>query len=84
MVWQSPVAARRIRSERTTALLEQTYANYNLTIDSLFVLDKDDIMVASLASKPSELVLGEDFSFREAAKESRSSHSRSSPHIFKG
>jgi hypothetical protein len=48
-------------SERTTTLLEQTYANSNLTIDSLFVLDNDDIMVASLASKPSEFVLGEDF-----------------------
>jgi hypothetical protein len=64
-----------LRSERTTALLEQTYANHNLTIDSLFVLDNDDIMVASLASKPSELVLGEDFSFRSWVKESRSSHS---------
>ena len=45
-------------SERTTTLLEQTYANSNLTIDSLFVLDNDDIMVSSLASKPSEFVLG--------------------------
>jgi hypothetical protein len=60
-------------SERTTTLLEQTYANSNLTIDSLFVLDNDDIMVASLASKPSEFVLGEDFSFRSWVKETRSS-----------
>ena len=60
-------------SERTTKLLEQTYANSNLTIDSLFVLDNDDIMVASLASKPSEFVLGEDFSFRSWVKETRSS-----------
>jgi hypothetical protein len=60
-------------SERTTTLLEQTYANSNLTIDSLFVLDNDDIMVSSLASKPSEFVLGEDLSFRSWVKETRSS-----------
>jgi hypothetical protein len=60
-------------TERTTMLLEQTYARYNLTIDRLFVLDRDDIMVASLASKPSEFFLGEDFSFRSWVKETRSS-----------
>jgi hypothetical protein len=60
-------------SERTTRLLEETYANSNLTIDRLFVLDNDDIMVASLASKPSEFFLGEDFSFRSWVKETRSS-----------
>lgn len=60
-------------SERTVTLLEETYANSNLTIDRLFVLDNDDIMVASLASKPSEFFLGEDFSFRSWVKETRSS-----------
>jgi hypothetical protein len=60
-------------SERTTRLLEETYAKANLTIDRLFVLDKDDVMVASLASKPSEFFLGEDFSFRSWVKETRSS-----------
>jgi hypothetical protein len=60
-------------SERTTKLLEETYANSNLTVDRLFVLDNDDIMVASLASKPSEFFLGEDFSFRSWVKETRSS-----------
>jgi hypothetical protein len=60
-------------SERTTKLLEETYANSDLTVDRLFVLDNDDIMVASLASKPSEFVLGEDFSFRSWVKETRSS-----------
>jgi hypothetical protein len=60
-------------SERTTKLLEETYATSNLTIDRLFVLDNDDIMVASLASKPSEFFLGEDFSFRSWVKETRSS-----------
>ena len=60
-------------SERTTRLLEETYANSDLTVDRLFVLDNDDIMVASLASKPSEFFLGEDFSFRSWVKETRSS-----------
>jgi hypothetical protein len=60
-------------SERTVSLLEETYANSNLTVDRLFVLDNDDIMVASLASKPSEFFLGEDFSFRSWVKETRSS-----------
>jgi hypothetical protein len=60
-------------SERTTRLLEDTYANSNLTIDRLFVLDNDDVMVASLASTPSEFFLGEDFSFRSWVKETKSS-----------
>jgi hypothetical protein len=60
-------------SERTITMLDETYAKYNLTIDRLFVLDNDDIMVASLASKPSEFFLGEDFSFRSWVKETRSS-----------
>src|SRR3712207_76376 len=58
-------------SERTTRLLEETYARSNLTIDRLFVLNNDDIMVASLASRPSEFFLGEDFSFRSWVKETR-------------
>jgi hypothetical protein len=60
-------------SEKTIRLLDETYAKYNLTIDRLFILDNDDIMVASLASKPSEFFLGEDFSFRSWVKETRSS-----------
>jgi len=60
-------------SERTTRLLEDTYANSNLTIDRLFVLNNDDVMVASLASTPSEFFLGEDFSFRSWIKETKSS-----------
>ena len=60
-------------SQRTTGLLEETYAESNLTIDRLFVLDNEDIMVSSLASKPSEFFLGEDFSFRSWVKETRSS-----------
>jgi hypothetical protein len=60
-------------SERSIMLLEETYAKSNLTIDRLFVLDNDDVMVASLTSKPSEFFLGEDFSFRSWVKETKSS-----------
>lgn len=60
-------------SERTTRLLEETYTNSNLTIDRLFILDSNDMLVASLASKPSEFFLGEDFSFRSWVRETRSS-----------
>jgi hypothetical protein len=59
-------------SENTTNLLEEIYNAYDLTIDRLFVLDKDDVIVASLASKPSEFFLGQDFSFRSWVKETRS------------
>jgi hypothetical protein len=60
-------------SERTVMLLEETYAKSNLTLDRLFVLDNDDVMVASLTSKSSEFFLGEDFSFRSWVKETKSS-----------
>jgi hypothetical protein len=60
-------------SEGTTRLLEESYANSNLTIDRLFILDSNGTMVASLASKPSEFFLGEDFSFRSWVKETKSS-----------
>jgi hypothetical protein len=60
-------------SEQTTKLLEDTYVNSNLTIDRLFILDSNGTMVASLASKPSEFFLGEDFSFRSWVKETKSS-----------
>ena len=60
-------------SERTTRLIEETYRDSNLTVDRLFVLDSDDILVASLTSQPSEFFLGEDFSFRSWVKETRSS-----------
>ncbi len=60
-------------SERTIRLLEETYSNSNLTVDRLFVLDRDDILVASLTSQPSEFFLGEDFSFRSWVNETKSS-----------
>jgi hypothetical protein len=52
--------------------LDDTYNAYNLTIDRLFILDKSDIMVNSLSRQLSEFFLGEDFSFRNWVKETRS------------
>ena len=55
----------QLGSDKTAKLLQDTYNTYNLTIDRLFVLDKNNTMVANLASLPSEFFLGEDFSFRD-------------------
>jgi hypothetical protein len=59
-------------NDKTTKLLDDTYNAYNLTIDRLFILDKDNIMVNSLSRQSSEFFLGEDFSFRNWVQETRS------------
>lgn len=56
----------------TTKLLNNAYNEHNLTIDSLFILDKNDIMVNTISTLPSEFYLGEDFSFRDWVKHTRS------------
>jgi hypothetical protein len=61
----------QLGSDKTAKLLQDTYNTYNLTIDRLFVLDKNDTMVANLASLPSEFFLGEDFSFRDWVKQTK-------------
>jgi hypothetical protein len=61
----------QLGSEKTAKLLQDTYITYNLTIDRLFVLDKNDTLVANLASLPSEFFLGEDFSFRDWVKQTK-------------
>ena len=60
-------------SDNTTKLLDDAYNTHNLTIDGLFILDKDDIMVNTISAQPSEFFLGEDFSFRDWVKQTRSS-----------
>ena len=60
-------------SDKTTKLLDDAYNTHNLTIDRLFILDKDDIMVNSLSAQSSEFFLGEDFSFRDWVKQTKSS-----------
>ena len=59
--------------DKTTRLIDDAYNTHNLTIDSLFILDKDDIMVNTISDKPSEFFLGEDFSFRDWVKQTRNS-----------
>lgn len=60
----------KLGSEKTTKLLQETYDAYNLTIDRLFILDKDDSMIASIRQAV-EFFLGEDFSFRHWVKETK-------------
>jgi hypothetical protein len=59
-------------SDKTTKLLEDAYNAHNLTIDRLFILDKDNIMVNSISAQSSEFFLGEDFSFRDWVRQTRS------------
>src|SRR5919109_552611 len=54
-------------------LMKEKYIQFNTVIDQLFILDKDDIMVNSLAPLGSETFLGIDFSFRDWVKETRMS-----------
>lgn len=58
--------------DKTAKLLDDAYNTHNLTIDSLFILDKDDIMVNTISEQPSEFTLGEDFSFRDWVKQTKS------------
>ena len=57
--------------DKTTKLLNDAYNKHNLTIDSLFILDKNDVMVNTVSALPSEFFLGEDFSFRDWVKQTR-------------
>lgn len=57
---------------KTTKLLNDAYNKHNLTIDSLFILDKNDVMVNTISALPLEFFLGEDFSFRDWVKQTRS------------
>lgn len=50
----------KLGSDDTTKLLQETYDTFNLTIDRLFILDKNDTMVASVIHS-AEFFLGEDF-----------------------
>jgi C4-dicarboxylate-specific signal transduction histidine kinase len=58
--------------DKTTKLLNDAYNKHNLTIDSLFILDKNGVMVNTVSALPSEFFLGEDFSFRDWVQQTRS------------
>src|ERR687885_427534 len=59
-------------NDKTTKLLDDAYNAHNLTIDRLFILNKDNIMVNSISAQSSEFFLGEDFSFRDWVKQTES------------
>ena len=58
--------------DKTRRLLDDAYNAHNLTIDRLFILNKDNIMVNSISAQSSEFFLGEDFSFRDWVKQTKS------------
>ena len=59
--------------DKTTKILDDAYNAHNITIDRLFILDKGNIMVNSISRQSTEFFLGEDFSFREWVKQTKSS-----------
>jgi hypothetical protein len=57
----------------TKKLMEEKYIQFNTTLNSLFIVDKDDVVTISLAPKRSDIFVGADYSFRDWVKETRSS-----------
>jgi hypothetical protein len=68
-----PVQQGELGSDKTTKLIDDAYNTHNLTIDRLLILNKDNIMVNTISAKSSEFFLGEDFSFRDWVKQTKSS-----------
>jgi hypothetical protein len=65
------IQSGELNGHNTTKLLNEAYKEHNITIDSLFILDKNDVMVNTISTLPSEFYLGEDFSFRDWVKQTR-------------
>jgi len=63
----------QIPGDNTQKILEEKYAQYNNTIDRLFILNKDSIMTHSLAPGGSDTFLNTDFSLQNWVTETRSS-----------
>src|SRR5919204_2571914 len=61
----------QLSSDKTEKLLEEKYAQFSNVIDRLFVLDKYNIVAASLSSHVSETILGNDLTFQDWVKETR-------------
>lgn len=59
--------------DKTMKLLDEAYQKHNATIDNLFILDKNDIMVNTISDQTSEFFLVEDVSFREWVKQTKNS-----------
>jgi signal transduction histidine kinase len=52
-------------------LMKEKYIQFNTIIDTLFILDKNNIMVFDLAPPGSETFLGIDFSYRDWVKDTK-------------
>jgi hypothetical protein len=61
----------QLNGDKTKALVDQKYTQFNGIVDRLFVLDKDNIMTISLAPRGSDTFLGDDFTFRDWVKQTR-------------
>jgi hypothetical protein len=55
----------QLSSDNTKKLLEEKYTQFSSVIDRLFVLNKDNIVTASLSPPGSDSILNTDFSFQD-------------------
>jgi hypothetical protein len=62
-----------LSSDKTKKLLEEKYAQFSNVIDRLFVLNKDNIVTASLSPRGSDTILNNDFSFQDWVIQTRKS-----------
>src|ERR671931_1145337 len=60
-----------LSSDKTEKLLEEKYAQFSNVIDRMFVLNKDNIVTASLSPRGSDTILNNDFSFQDWVLERR-------------
>jgi signal transduction histidine kinase len=61
-----------LSSDQAKELVKEKYIQFNPIVNSLFVLDNNNIVTISLAPSGSQSWLGADFSFRDWVKETRS------------
>ena len=63
--------AGMVSSEGAKKLLEEKYNQFSYVIDRLFILNKDNIMMLSLAPRGSDTFLNADFSFQNWVDETK-------------
>jgi hypothetical protein len=63
----------QLSNDKTIKLLKEKYSQFSNVIDRLFVLNKDNIVTASLSSAGSDTILNNDFSFQDWVIETRKS-----------
>jgi hypothetical protein len=67
----------QLYSAEAQTLLKEKYDQYSTIINRLFLVDKDNIMAVSLAPRGSETFLGQDMTFRDWVKQTRTANSNS-------